>query len=300
MMNDLILNYQKRLNQILVEILDATPIPSGRIREAMHYTLFPGGKRIRPLLVYLCGEVVDVGKDILDIISASVELTHNYSLIHDDLPAMDNDDFRRNLPSCHRAFDEATAILVGDGMQALAMEVLLSRLPHYLSTAETVLIAHELIRATGPSGMISGQSLDLSELSKSTIDLGQIKEIHHLKTGHLIKSCINMVIHAASLDAKTTKILQECATILGLVFQMQDDFLDRYQQDLMGKHRASDLSNQKTTFADLYSYEDLDHEINVYYEQAKFMLTGFADKSKNFIEFISHLQNRSNLKIMQV
>ena len=154
-------NYKERHERVLHDLIEQADIPAERIREAMIYTLFPGGKRMRPMLVYLCGELLEIDLKTLDIIAAAIELIHCYSLVHDDLPAMDDDDTRRNKPSCHRAFDEATAILVGDGMQALAIDILLQYLPQSLPAAQIIAITHELIKACGPSGMVSGQSLIL-------------------------------------------------------------------------------------------------------------------------------------------
>ncbi|HBI21075.1 MAG TPA: geranyl transferase, partial [Legionella sp.] len=132
MTSETIENHRLRHETVLHDLLHSAHIPAPRLKEAMFYVLFPGGKRFRPLLVYLCGELIGVNQTCLDIIAAAIELIHCYSLVHDDLPAMDDDDQRRGKPSCHRAFDEATAILVGDGMQAMAIDILLTQLPHLL------------------------------------------------------------------------------------------------------------------------------------------------------------------------
>ena len=137
-MNPVTLNYIERHEKILNDLINKIEIPAPRIKEAMIYVLFPGGKRLRPTLVYLCGELIDAPLQSLDLIAAAIEFTHCYSLVHDDLPAMDNDDFRRGKPSCHRAFDEATAILVGDALQSLAIEILVTELPHSLSLDKVI------------------------------------------------------------------------------------------------------------------------------------------------------------------
>ena len=243
-------HYVSRHEAVLRQLVDLANIPAQRIKDAMLYSLFPGGKRLRPVLVYLCGELIDVPLETLDIIAAAIELMHCYSLIHDDLPAMDNDDFRRGKPSCHRAFDEATAILVGDGMQAFAVDILLTQLSELLPPTQIIGLTHELTKACGISGMVSGQSLDLSELARHDIDEQQLRHIHLLKTGQLITACINMVLIAANPTLAATAALRDFAQHLGLVFQMQDDYLDRFgQPDSLGKGRASDSENQKTTFA---------------------------------------------------
>src|SRR5262249_48398568 len=154
-------------------------------------------------------------------------------------------DIRRGKPSCHKAFDEATAILVGDGMQASAIDILLSHLPNYLTPSQVIAITRELVNASGPAGMVSGQSLDLSELCKPTINESQLRTIHSLKTGKLILACFNMVLAAAfNPSASTVNALRSYASHLGLVFQMQDDYLDYYaKNDVLGKGRASDAAN---------------------------------------------------------
>lgn len=294
-MNDMtISDYIIRIDDVLNQQLNQANIPARRIQKAIHYALFPGGKRLRPLLVYLCGDMLNVPLNILDMIAAAIELTHCYSLVHDDLPCMDNDDMRRGKPSCHRAFDEATAILVGDGMQALAIEVLLTRLPRWLTPSQVLTITHVLINASGISGMVSGQSLDLSELHTNHLTESQLIEIHQLKTGQLILACINMVLVAASASEQTKNMLQTFATHLGLVFQMQDDYLDCYHNDLLGKGRASDNANEKTTFATLYSQTALLDLVSSYYEKARLALHASQRPAEKLIQFINTLEQRTN------
>ncbi len=293
MNNQTIENYLSRHEKVLHDLLDSAIIPATRIKDAMMYALFPGGKRLRPLLVYLCGELLDVELRALDIIAAAIELTHCYSLIHDDLPAMDNDDLRRGKPSCHRAFDEATAILIGDGMQAFAIDILLSHLPQILSYPQTVKITHELIRASGIRGMVSGQSLDLSELAKSETSEHQLREIHMLKTGQLIMACVNMVLSAGTPPPSIEATLREFAKHLGLVFQMQDDYLDLYNLgDSLGKGRASDMANQKTTFASLYDKDELFALISLHFKHAEQAMEPFGNRSENLRLLIKTLQYR--------
>ena len=293
MNNDKIGAYITRHETVLKDILQATEIPALRIGEAMHYVLFPAGKRLRPLLVYLCGELLDVPRGCLDIIAAAIELTHCYSLVHDDLPAMDNDDFRRGRPSCHRAFDEATAILVGDGMQALAVEILLTRLQGFVTAEQILAITCELVRASGPSGMVSGQSLDLSELGKAHISESELSMIHSLKTGKLILACITMVLAACQPAGEAKQALQSYAKHLGLVFQMQDDYLDRYGSvDLLGKGRSSDSANTKSTFANLYSQTDLRELIIWHYNLARDALASFDNQAMDLIALTTQLQDR--------
>lgn len=280
--------------KILHHAISKATIPAQRIKEAMMYSLFPGGKRLRPLLVYLCGQLIDVEPHSLDTIAISIELIHCYSLVHDDLPAMDNDDYRRGKLSCHRAFDEATAILVGDSMQALAIDILLNELPRSLSIPQVIDVTKALVRACGASGMISGQSLDLSELSKPSLQEQQLRDIHQLKTGQLILACVNMILAAGKPSNDAADALRAYAEHLGLVFQMQDDYLDKYAEtDKLGKNRASDAANQKNTFATLYSQKTLLDLINHYYSEAHVALTCFGEKAKNLHHLTHQLHQRS-------
>jgi farnesyl diphosphate synthase len=290
-------SYTQRHELYLEELLKNTETPADVIQSAMHYSLFPGGKRIRPVLVYLAGDLLEVSLPVLDVIAAAIELTHCYSLIHDDLPAMDDDDLRRGKPSCHKAYDEATAILVGDGMQALAIEVLLTRLSPLLHAEQIVAITRELVKASGVSGMVSGQSLDLSELATSSVTEGQLKEIHHLKTGKLIQACFEMVLAARSNTTEQEKAaLRTYAQHIGLVFQIQDDYLDYYAPaELLGKGRSSDLANQKTTFATLFTRSELEADITNHYQIAFDCLKLFGAKANYLIELTSQLEKRSKL-----
>lgn len=293
MNNKTINRYLVHHEKVLHDLIESSLIPAPRIKEAINYVLFPGGKRLRPILVYLCGKIMDANQHSLDIIAASVELTHCYSLVHDDLPAMDNDDIRRGQPSCHRAYDEATAILVGDGMQALAIDILLSNLPKSLNLKQVIDVTHELIRASGPSGMVSGQSLDLSELTNPSIDESKLCEIHLLKTGKLISACVNMVLAACYPTPVATHALRQFAHYFGLVFQMQDDYLDQYgNSTVLGKNQGSDAANQKSTFATLYPRDKLHQLIYEHFQQAQNALAPLGGRADDLREFLEHLQQR--------
>ncbi|MBA2650022.1 MAG: polyprenyl synthetase family protein [Legionella sp.] len=298
MIQAVIEKYKERHEAYLKNLFDNTTIPAPLIREALYYCLFPGGKRIRPLLVYLLGELLDIKLPILDAIAAAVELTHCYSLIHDDLPAMDDDDLRRGKASCHKAFDEATAILVGDGLQALALQVLLEHLSPLLSPAQVIAVTIELISASGLSGMVSGQSLDLTQLCKPETTESQLCDIHHLKTGKLISACANMILATqASIDVDTASSFKTCMYHIGLVFQMQDDYLDQFAATHLGKSRSSDEANKKTTFVALYSKEQLEEKINNHYQIAIDCLHKFGSKNASLLALVHQLQARTMILI---
>lgn len=299
MSNDKRLHYLNHHEHVLKTIMSYSDIPAVRIKDAMNYALFPGGKRLRPILVYLCGELFHTPMEALDAIAAAIELTHCYSLVHDDLPAMDNDDFRRGKLSCHRAFDEATAILVGDGMQALAIDILLTHLPPHLGEIKTLAVIHELIKASGPSGMVSGQSLDLSELMKETLTESELRAIHALKTGKLIAACINMVIAASTPTTVMANALEHFAEQLGLVFQMQDDYLDTYaEKEFLGKGRASDVANKKITFAHLYSQTELLSLIAEHFQLAKQALLPFEHRATDLLLLTDEIQQRGQPRVL--
>lgn len=295
MNNSPMIQYQTRHEEVLRQLIAEADIPSPLLNEAILYSLFPGGKRLRPMLVYLCGEILQVALAPLDIIAAAIELTHCYSLIHDDLPAMDDDDFRRGKPSCHKAFDEATAILAGDGLQAFAIDILLTHLPNFFEADRVLRITRELTKACGLTGMVSGQALDLYELSKTEISEKRLTQIHSLKTGQLISACINMVLSAGNPSTAESKDLQSFAQHLGLVFQMQDDYLDKYSTtDCLGKGRSSDIANQKTTFATIFNQEQLYTLINEHYNEAKLKLASFGSQASALLALIDYLHQRSN------
>ncbi len=299
MNNNTLSTYLNRHEDYLKQLVNEQRFPSSRLSDAMRYSLFPGGKRFRPLLVYLCGELLQTNLNCLDLLAAAIELTHCYSLIHDDLPAMDNDDMRRGKPSCHRAFDEGTAILAGDALQVFAIDILLERLPPILAPEKIIMLIHALTQASGPNGMISGQCLDLYELSAGSIDdmtthKNNLRQIHDLKTGELMMACVNMVIAASENPApEASQALRHYARHLGLAFQMQDDYLDYYASpDLLGKGRASDLNNEKMTFAACFSQRELSELIDNYYTSADKALNYFGNKAHKLQDMISDLRQR--------
>lgn len=292
-------HFKHRHESYLQQLVDSYLIPASILHEAIHYALFPGGKRIRPLLVYLLGDMLQLDLNLIDPIAASIELTHCYSLIHDDLPAMDDDDMRRGKPSCHKAFNEATAILVGDGLQVLAIQVLLEKLPPLLKQEKVIAISLELVKATGLSGMISGQSLDLTELSAPNLNEEKLYDIHQLKTGKLLNACVEMILAALALTPdETASALRTYIHHLGIVFQIQDDYLDRYAaQSHLGKGRSSDEANLKTTYASLYSKNQLEEKINEHFQIIYTALQSMGAKSAALLEFTQQLHARTAISV---
>jgi geranylgeranyl pyrophosphate synthase len=228
---------------------------SGRLHEAMTYSLLNGGKRVRSALVYAAaGAAGGAPSDRAeDAIAASLECLHAYSLVHDDLPAMDDDDLRRGQPSCHRAYDEATAILTGDALQAIAFE-LLADCPD-LAPAQRIDLIKALAAASGPRGMVGGQFIDLN-IARLAPGIDLLQTIHRLKTGALIRAAVAMGGIAAAADPATLDALDRYGCAIGLAFQVKDDLLDiEGTTETLGKQQGSDLANDRMTYPALLGPE---------------------------------------------
>ncbi|OGV26708.1 MAG: hypothetical protein A3F18_08380 [Legionellales bacterium RIFCSPHIGHO2_12_FULL_37_14] len=275
----------------LKNFISSIEIPSVELKNAIDYVIFPGGKRLRPQLVYLTGDLLKISHELLDPIAIAIELMHTYSLVHDDLPAMDNDDLRRGKPTCHKVFGEAIAILVGDALQSIAITALTS-FPQTTSPQKCLNIMALLAKATGPSGMISGQALDLKMLTQeNTLTQKELENIHNLKTTALIKACIESVLEFAEEKSFTkTSELLNYATSLGLAFQMQDDYLDLYDPTSIGKNRSSDACNQKQTFSAFFDKTSLLTKIQGTFNNARDCLAIFGADSKRLVTFTNSLQ----------
>ncbi len=214
--------------------------------KAIRYSVFNGGKRVRPALVYATAEAVGLSQDEADPLAASVELIHAYSLVHDDLPAMDDDDLRRGLPTCHRKYGEATAILVGDGLQSLGFQQLC------LMPANTIgACLNALSDAAGPKGMVLGQAIDVSSAG-SALSYEQLQEMHRAKTGAMIVASCMLPGLASEVNAAELSALERYAEAIGLAFQIQDDILDvTADTSTLGKPQGSDVRNDKPTYVSL-------------------------------------------------
>jgi farnesyl diphosphate synthase len=216
-----------------------------RLHAAMRHATLGGGKRVRPLLVYATGTALGADEAVLDLPAAAVELIHAYSLVHDDLPAMDDDALRRGRPTVHVAFDEATAILAGDALQTLAFE-LLAQAP--LSASLRIDMVLSLATASGAAGMAGGQALDLDAVGQ-TLDLERMRDVHARKTGALIRAAVRLGALAAEADAATLAHLDASAEALGLAFQVRDDVLDvEGDTRVIGKTAGKDAANAKPTY----------------------------------------------------
>ena len=239
-----------RINQALIESLPEENF--SEITKAIHYSVMNGGKRLRPQLMLLMADAlkVDVSNKTIDLMAAAGELIHCYSLIHDDLPAMDDDDFRRGQLSCHKKFDEATAILAGDAIQPLSLEILTSIEDDNLSDSTKSKIINVFAKACGPKGMVEGQNLDIKSESKN-LNEDELDRIHFLKTGKLIEACIlSVCLLKKEIREEEIEKLIEFSEKFGLAFQIRDDILDVIgNEQEIGKPVGSDQEKNKSTYA---------------------------------------------------
>jgi geranylgeranyl pyrophosphate synthase len=243
---------QERVDQALDEWLPPTNRVPYRLHEAMRYSVFNGGKRMRPVLTYGTGQALGIDLDLLNGPACAVELIHAYSLVHDDLPAMDNDDLRRGKPTCHVAYDEATAILVGDGLQTLAFQVLASDPSLPVSDTARIEMINILVQASGSHGMVGGQAIDLDSIG-TQLDLPSLENMHIHKTGALIRASVRLASCVAEgVDGNNVARLDHYANCIGLSFQIQDDILDEESDtQTLGKTQGKDRNHHKPTYPGL-------------------------------------------------
>jgi len=255
-------NYKVRIEQFLTAQLRQAFIPEPRLKSAMEYSLLLGGKRLRPFLVYATGELFGVAESDLDFVAGALEAIHSYSLIHDDLPAMDDDELRRGQPTCHRKFDEATAILAGDTLQSFSFQLLSS--PDIVTLSPEQQIKLVALISQAANEMCAGQSIDLlstntqraAEIQDQTNALSALKQMHSLKTGALIRAAVLSGAICGNANEKEMTLLCEYADAIGLAFQVWDDVLDIISDtETLGKPQGSDTEANKTTYPALLGLE---------------------------------------------
>jgi geranylgeranyl pyrophosphate synthase len=239
--------YQSRIEHVLARALEIPAGATPRLLEAMRYSTLAGGKRVRPVLVYATGRALGAPIELLDAPAAAVELIHVYSLVHDDLPAMDDDDLRRGRPTCHRAFDEATAILTGDALQARAFDMLANASPQIPAIARIDML-RVLADAIGTRGMAGGQAIDLEAVQKR-LDEPALERMHRQKTGALIQASVLLGAIAGGVADAERAALAEYGAEIGLAFQIQDDILDvEGTTAALGKRAGADADRTKPTY----------------------------------------------------
>ncbi|MCF6299793.1 MAG: polyprenyl synthetase family protein [Proteobacteria bacterium] len=283
--------YQKRVNNFLNNSLNLIASQSSTLNDAIAYSLLNGGKRIRPLLSYYVAETIHAELNATDYIAASIEMIHAYSLIHDDLPAMDDDNLRRGQSTCHIKFDEATAILAGDALQAMAFEVL-SKIPIKADIA--IKLIARLAVACGQNGMAGGQSLDLEAENKS-ITLDQLEGIHQAKTGALLSVCVTMTTELSDvISASDKKQFSVFGDNFGIAFQIIDDILDvTTDTKTLGKPAGSDATNKKSTYPNLLGLKQAKLKAQNHIKLAKQALDQTSFDTTNLQSLANLILNRS-------
>lgn len=265
------------------------------LNSAIRYSVLNNGKRIRPILAMLVGEVLDLSPENVQGAALSLELIHCYSLIHDDLPAMDDDDLRRGVPTCHKAFDEATAILAGDAIQALAFAILSDPKWTPLPAKAQIALVRALAKAAGMHGMVLGQALDLGAEHKQ-LDLKSLQQLHALKTGALFDACVSMPLLCSPQPIAPTlqNQLQTYAKHLGLAFQIQDDILDVVgDQALIGKPVGSDQKHHKATFTSILGLDGAKEHLTANMQQALQAIAPLGEKGIALTELAKFLISRT-------
>lgn len=279
-------------NQFAEEIFAAIDSPSKTLLEAMKYSFFSGGKRIRAQFVYTLGDILNIAKIDCHRIAFAIEAIHTYSLIHDDLPAMDNDDLRRGKPTCHIKFNEATAILAGDALQTLAFEVLQDI--NVASTKQLINLNKLLANCSGISGMVGGQQLDI-EGEREKLSLDKLELIHLNKTAKMFKASILMPYTLCSnQSSEVEELLSKLSLLVGLCFQIKDDILDVTKTtEQLGKTSAKDINAEKSTYVSLMG---LENSIE-YLDYKKTELTSILNRLKNLGVCSNNLSNLIKLVI---
>ncbi len=271
---------QKRVeNALELRLPDANILPQ-KLHQAMRYSVLNGGKRMRPLLTYCAGNVLNIAPENLDGIACAVEFIHVYSLIHDDLPAMDNDDLRRGKLTCHKQFDEATAILAGDALQALAFEILAHDSGINATAEKRLQMITTLAKASGSQGMVGGQSIDLEAVGKM-LTLPELENMHIHKTGALIRASVTLATLAKSdIDVEAIKRLDNYAKCIGLSFQVKDDILDEESDTAtLGKTQGKDKNNNKPTYPSLLGLAGAKQKAQELHEKAIENLNYFGNEA---------------------
>jgi len=273
----------------LDRLLDSAQTTPTRLHEAMRYAAQGGGKRIRPLLVYAAGELGDAKAQALDAAAVEIECIHAYSLVHDDLPCMDDDDLRRGRPTVHKAFDEATALLVGDALQTRAFEILANA---QCDVDVRLLMITALAAASGSRGMAGGQAIDLESVGKK-LDLAGLKQMHAMKTGALLSCAVDLGGIAAYLNPTQMTHLQNYSSSLGLAFQIVDDVLDATaDSQTLGKTAGKDAAANKPTYVTLMGLDYAQKQAKELQEAAIASLDSFGKKAQALKDLALLVVNR--------
>ena len=273
--------WRQRSEKSLDKWLPSEKINPVLLHQAMRYSVLNGGKRVRPTLVYAAGYAVSAEIDALDAPASAVEYIHAYSLVHDDLPAMDDDDLRRGKLTCHKAFNESQAILAGDALQSLAFHILAHGLPNSIPAEKKLDIIDTLAVASGSRGMAGGQAIDLASVGKS-LNIAELEDMHVHKTGALIRASVKMgALCQPNIDNKQLKNLDHYAKCIGLAFQIQDDILDvTSDTETLGKTQGADIALNKPTYPALLGLDGAREMAAELHKEAHDSLNIFAEKAE--------------------
>ncbi|ASP46470.1 (2E,6E)-farnesyl diphosphate synthase [Cognaticolwellia beringensis] len=286
---------QTRINDYLGKKLESLAINDEKLLDAMRYGLLIGGKRMRPYLAYITGATLDAEQGDIDGVAAAIECIHAYSLLHDDLPAMDDDDLRRGQPTCHKAFDEATAILAGDSLQTLAFDIIANHDFSKAVDAKRINLLRYLVNAAGYQGMCGGQALDLAATGQA-ITLAELENLHSLKTGALLEASVKM---AAECSNQATTFDKEqlalYAKLMGLAYQVRDDIIDiTSTEEELGKPAGSDLAANKSTYPALLGLQGAQEKAENLYQQALQALATLPYNTQSLSDFATFIVSRKN------
>jgi len=289
-------SYKQRVEAELKHHLEqqqkANPNIPATLIEAINYATLNSGKRLRPALIYAVGDALQIPLNQLDSAACAMELIHSYSLVHDDLPAMDDDDLRRGQPTCHIQYDEATAILVGDAQQTLAFELI--SVDANLTDKHKVQLIQLLSQASGVSGMIGGQMIDIQSEAK-VIEIDTLKTLHQMKTGALIKTSLLMGAVQSPRYSEIAPVLTALGESIGLAFQVQDDILDiESDSETLGKPQGSDLEADKSTYPKLLGLEQAKAYRDELIDNAKEQLDALEITSPFLAQLIEYIAKRNH------
>ena len=291
--SEFIASCQQRVNEQLEAVLPPTDGPASQLHTALRDSVFNGGKRIRPVLAYAAAHALGNINQDTDRVAAAVELVHAYSLIHDDLPAMDDDDLRRGKPACHIAFDEAIAILAGDALQTLAFEQLttLQEVPPEIALS----LVASLAKAAGAQGMVAGQAIDISSVDKA-LTLKQLEHMHRQKTGAMIVASISMgALSTGPVTEQKFSALTAYGEAIGLAFQVQDDILDVVGNTaVLGKQQGADQALHKPTYIELLGLDGAKEKAMRLHQEALIALADFDSSADQLRAMADYIVNRNH------
>ncbi|WP_448568214.1 (2E,6E)-farnesyl diphosphate synthase [Thalassotalea ganghwensis] len=286
---------QQHIDRFLNRKLNELVVNDEKLYEAMRYGLLIGGKRMRPYLAYITGNALNVASQDIDAIGAALECIHAYSLLHDDLPAMDDDDLRRGKPTCHKAFDEATAILAGDSLQTFAFDILANHKFSDFGQTKQLELIRQLVKAAGYQGMCGGQALDLAATDRA-ISIEQLEHLHSLKTGALLEASVLMVAECAeNVSAADKQHLTTFARCIGIAYQVRDDIIDiTSSEEELGKPSGSDVAANKSTYPMLLGLEGAQQKAEQLYQQALQALARLPYNTQSLAEFATFIIKRTS------